>query len=889
MRRLHAVWLRICGLFRKRQFDAEFAAEMESHLQMHIEDNLRAGMSPAEARRQALIKLGGLEQTKEIVRERRGLPILEVFLQDLRFGARMLGKNPGFTIIATFTLALGIAANSTILSFTNAVLLKRPPVEDPDRVMVVYGTSAIHGWGPNLDPVSALNFFAWKKGNRVFSSVGAAEAYGSANLSGSAEPERVSSMRVTANFFSVLGVSPQSGRTFTAEEEQKGKDHVVLLSHKLWQGRFGADPAIAGKQVRLNGETYTVIGVMPQRFFLRTFLSDLWQPLALSAAEQAETARENRNLYLFARLKPATSIEEARADVNTLAQVSARDFPEAEKGWGANVLPLQDFINKEFNFGAAAVTLESTVGFVLLIACANVAGLFLARATSRRKEIALRIALGAGRGRVFRQLLTEALLIGILGGALGLALAFWGVQLLQANLSFSEEVRVLDLSVDSRVLSFSMAISVLSALLFGLAPGLQAGRSDIFTTLKAESSRGSAGGTRTRLRSALVAAEVALAVILLTGTGVLLKGLYEGFHRYLGFDQGRLLSAQISLAGAHYADDSQQKAFYKELLRKLEQAPGVESAAITSDLPATGPWETTFIQRGQETVAAGERARARYFAVSPHFLETAGIPLLAGRRLQDSDGPDAPAVAVVSEAFVRRYFPKGDAIGKEIRIDSNEPKQSQWRVIVGIAANVKSWPVQASDDPEIYEPYEQRSGASMALLLRARANPNSLAGALREAVWSIDKDQPVGSVASMSDLLNRQNSGNLLFSKMLGIFAALALSLSAIGLYGLVAYTVEQRTQEIGIRVALGAEKRNILGLVLRDGMRLALIGAAIGLVAGLPLPKAIESMIEDFHLSAGWVFEVVPLLMISVALLACYIPARRAVRVDPIVALRYE
>jgi len=889
MRTLRAWFLRLAGLFAKDRRDRDFAQEMASHLQLHIDENLRAGMSPEQARRVAIMKLGGVEQTKDNYRERRGLPLVEVFLQDLRFGARMLRKNPGFTLVAVLTLALGIAANSTIFSFVNAILYAKPPVSDPDRLAVVYGLNPIHMWGPGLSPVSAPNYFTWKRENKVFSELAASNPYNSLNLTGDGDPERVSAIRVTADYFSVLGATPELGRTFATGEDGDGQEHVVVLSHRLWERKFGSDPSLIGKAIRLNGEPYTVIGVMPIQFRLMSFLGDLWIPLVLKESQQTATAREERDLYLFGRLKPGVSLDLAQANIKTLGSLAAKNFRETEDGWGADTLLLQEYMVRDFNAGSAFVLLLSAVGLVLLIACANVSGLMLARATGRSKEMAVRIAIGAGKARLVRQLMTEALLIASLGAVAGLAFTFAGERVMQAALSFNDAVKLLELKMDWRVLGFTSAIALFSAVLFGLAPAARARSVEIFATLKNDSTTASSGKKKNRLRSILVAGEVALAVVLLSGAGILIQGIVEGTHRNMGFDPQRILTAQITLPESRYKEPSAQIQFYRELATRLSSMPGAQSAAITSVLPGAGPGEVPFRLRGQENMAVGELPHARYCVVSTHYFEVSGTTIIAGRDFSAADDGHAPQVALVSEKLAEQFFPKGDSLGSQIRIDSGGPAGSQWRTIVGIVQNVKGWPLRYIDDPEIYEPFEQHPMAEAAVMVRGISDANSLAPGLRAAVWSIDPDQPIGELMSLPDILNNEVAGDKIMGKLMGTFAFLALALSAIGIYGLVAYTVGQRRQEIGIRVALGAGKESILRLVIKDGLKLALVGVAVGLICALPLPKAFGSLFQDYHISGGWIFLSVPVLIAGVAMLACYLPARRASRVDPIVALRYE
>ncbi len=887
-------WLR--AILWRTRVESEMDAELRFHIEACADDMVRSGVPRAEALRRARLEFGGIEQTKEQCRDARGTNFVESLIQDLRFGLRMLRKNPGFTAIAVFTLALGIAANGTMFSSLSAWMLRKPPVSDPDRLMVVYGTNSNELREINQNPVSAPNFFTWKKENRVFSQMAAMDPYETASLTGQGEPERVSATRATANYFSILGVAPALGRTFAEGEDQSGRDHVVILSHGLWKRRYGSDPKVVGATIRLNGESHTVIGVMPSGFILHSFSTQIWTPLVLQDAQQSAAVRENRNLYLFARLKTGISAKQARADIATLGRVTAEAFPDTEKGWGAETLSLQDFMIRSFPAGQSMLMHWCAAGLVLLIACANIAGLLLARAAGRGKEMAIRAGIGADRGRMIRQLLTEAGLIAVLGGALGLALTFGGVRALQsAEASVDDEqFQALRPAVDGHVLFFTSAISMLAALLFGLAPALQAGTTNVYAMLKNDSATVSAGRGRNRFRSVLVAGEVALAVFSLTGAALFTKAAYDAIHGYLhvhgatGFDPQNLLTARLSLADARYGKATTQSAFFQELLERLKVLPGVESTAVTSNLPAWDAGDVSFRLKGQESAPAGARPRALHFVVSPNYLRTAGIALIAGRGFTESDNANAPAVTLICEVFARRYFPNGDAIGKQVLIDSGDAKTAQWRQIVGIVRSVKIDPFDVNYT-EIYEPFLQRPTSSMTVMVRAKSNPEALAPSLRGAVWALDKDQPITRVMSMQDQMTIETTGPKWIATMQAIYAGMALILAAVGLYGLVSFSMAQRSREIGIRIALGAEKKNILRLALRDGMKLALIGVAIGLVGAFPLPRAFGSLFPGFHVAAGWIFVLVPALMGGVVVLACYVPARRATRIDPMMALRYE
>ncbi len=889
MRRARGWLLRLGELFGRERRERELVAEMESHLQMHIEDNLRSGMGTAEARREALMKLGGIEQTKEMVRERRGLPLVEVLLQDLRHGVRTLLKNPGFTAVATVTLALGIAVNATMFSMVSAFLLRRPPGREPERVAVVTSVNPAAGFQADVNPISAPNYLAWRDENHVFAEAAAADEYRTVNLTTQGQPEALPSAAVSPNYFSVLGVSPQLGRTFSDGEDQPGRDHVVILSHQLWERHFGSEASLIGGAIRLNRESYTVIGVMPASFLLLGFApQQLWTPLLLTAADQTAAARKGRSLYLFARMKPGVTLEQARAEITTLARRTEENFPETEKGWGAAVRTLPDFLIYSFGIREAIGVLMSTVGFVLLIACANVAGLLLARAAGRRKELAIRISLGAGRLRIIRQLLTENLVIALLGGGVGLLLAYWGIAFLRAKMTFNQAISAVPLNLDWNVLLFTLVVSLVCALLCGLGPALNASRTDVNANLKDESRAASPSRSHTRLRAVMVTSEVALALFLLVGTGLLIRGIFLIEHQSLGFQADQLLTASVTLDSARYKDASQQALFVRNIIPRLQQIPGAEAVAVSSDLPATGPSSVTLRVKGQPDLPANQRLTALHVVVTTDYFRAAGIPLLHGRLFTEIDNATTPRVILVNQEFVHRHLQDQEPIGKQIRLDVSG-SASEWGEIVGVVGNVKTYSEGTADDPEAYELFTQRPVQSFSLMVRANSDPDGLASALRGAVAQADAELPLARLMSMRTVIERQKGGDVIFTRILGAFAALALILSAIGIYGLIAYSVGHRTHEIGIRLALGANRLDVLRMVLWEGLKMTAMGGAIGLAMALPLPKLFDAMFFGLHFREPWLYFIVPVAILAVAMLATYIPARRATRVDPMVALRYE
>ncbi|HYL92866.1 MAG TPA: ABC transporter permease [Alphaproteobacteria bacterium] len=809
-------------------------------------------------------------------------------MQDLRYGLRQLRKSPGFAITAVLTLALGIAVNATMFSLVSAFLLPRLPGRDPQRVVVVSAISPDQGFQPDAHPVSAPNYLAWRKTNHVFADMAAAEEYRTVSLAGHGQPESLPSAAVSSNYFNVLGVSPQLGRAFADGEDQPGSDHVVILSHSLWERRFGSDPSIVGQTVRLNRENYIVIGVMAADFRLLGFTpQQLWTPLVLSATDQTPAARKHRSLHLFARLAPGVTLAQARAELNNLARQAENDFPETEKHWGATVRTLADFLSYDFGIRTALAVLMTTVGFVLLLACANVTGLLLARATGRQKELALRISLGASRKRIVRQLLTESLVLAFLGGGLGLLFSYWGIGVLRANMAFNEAVSSIPLGLDSNVLLFALGVSLVSAVLSGLVPAIKASQADTNTDLKSEGRATSIGRSHSRLRTVLVGGEIAFALFLLIGTGLLIRGIFLIEHQNLGFEADHLLTASLALDKARYKDADQQSLFVGNLISALQQIHGVEAVAAATDLPASGADSVPIRIKDQPDLPGSQERTALDVVVTTDYFRAAGIPLLRGRTFTERDDAAAGRVVIINQEFVHRYFHDQDPIGKQIQL---EVKGSvQWSEVVGVAGGVKSYSESSRDDPEVYEPFLQRPISGFSVMLRASSEPNGLAADLRHAVAQIDPELPLARVMTMVAVVENQRNGNPLFMRMLGTFALLALILAAIGVYGLIAYSVGQRTHEIGIRMALGARGSDVLRMILREGVKMTAIGSAVGLVMALPLPKVFEAIFVGLRLREPGLYVFVLAVMLMVTALATYIPARRATRVQPMSALRDE
>jgi putative ABC transport system permease protein len=822
---------------------------------------------------------------------------MQTLWQDLRYGARMLLKNPGFTLIAVLTLGLGIGANTAIFSVVNGVLLRPLPYHEPERIVTLLNK----GWFP----VSPANFLDFRANSRSFTQMAAAEAWEGA-LTGNDRPEQLHGLRMGEGLFELLGARPLLGRTLQAEDYQPGKDHVLALSHNLWQRAFGGDPNVIGRNVTLNGESYAVVGVMPPQFQFPPFWAtkaEMWAPLDL---RPRAADRRGTSLRVFARLKPDVTLQQAQAEIDAMDKQLAQAYPEAKPDLNIRVGPLNEQVVG--NIRRALLVLSGAVGFVLLIACANVACLLLARSASRQKEAAVRVALGASRWRIARQMLTESLLLSLGGAALGMLLAVWGVDWLTALLagdsnSFSVRLpRLNEIRIDMTALGFTLAVSLLTCLLFGLAPALAASKPDLNRTLK-ESGRGTSSGRR-RLRETLVVAELALALVMLIGAGLLINSFVKLRAIDPGFDPRNRLTMTVSLAGASQYVGPSREAFYQRLTDRLAALPGVESVSAINHLPLAGDWwGTPLTIEGRPLPPPGQQISSIFRVSRPGYFHTMGIPLRAGRDFDERDTPDSPGVVIINETLARRHWPDENPIGKRVTLDDprDNSRAPRWFAVVGVVKDVKqnSW----TDAPanEIYLPFQQSRGrfgflegtavwvTSMTMVVRTSVDSQSLAATAQETVRSLDRNLPVSSVVTLEQVIADtlwQPRFNL---QLIGIFAALAMTLAAIGLYGVMSYSVAQRTREVGLRMALGARRRDVLKLVVGQGMKLALAGVASGLLAAVALTRLMEKLLFDVSATDFSTFAVIAVLLIIVALLACWIPARRATRVDPMVALRCE
>ena len=810
---------------------------------------------------------------------------METLLKDIRYGVRGLLKRPGFTVIALITLALGIGANTAIFSVVNAVLLRPLQFRDPEQLVVVWEEASFAGF-PTNTPAPA-NFVDWKNQNQSFADMAAASS-DSFNITGDGEPERIQANSVNANFFQLFGVQPLLGRGFLPEEDRPGGNKVAVLSDSLWQSRYGGDRSIINREILLNGQKHTVVGVMPAGFqFLENDVR-LWVPLALDQEELAN--RGGHYLQVVARLKPGVVLSQAQADMDALMRRIATDHPSEtfDGKLGAVVMPLRDQLVGQSR-GSLTVLLVA-VAFVLLIACANVAGLLLARAVARRREIALRMALGAARIRVIRQLLTESLLLAIVAGVLGSVLAYASFTFLQGLIP-EQMVLSASLKLDVRILVFTLAISIVTGIIFGLVPALQAAKFDLNDALKQSSTRATATG---RLRSTLIVFEVALSIVLLVGAGLLIQTLFQLFRQYSVLEPEKILTMRTILPREKYKELQARDNFYQQVLQRVEHLPGVVSAGYSTSVPLM--WKggsSGFYPEGIKNPIPGMSYDAIHRQVSADYLKTMNIPLRQGRYFDSHDNAQSMPVAIINETMARQYWPGENALGRRFKLGDPDDATRPWTQIVGIAADIRQMGLDEPVKAEMYLPYQQINHnvwfIPRDLAIRTSGDTSNVVGSVRQIIREVDPDQPISNVATMEELLGTEAAQRRMGMIMLVGFALLALLLASLGIYGVLAYFVTQHTNEIGVRQALGATPRDILFLVLKKGMGLTLLGVGIGLVSAFALTRLMSSLLFGVKASDPLTFVAVPLLLAFVALLACYIPARRATKVDPLVALRYE
>jgi predicted permease len=885
-------WLR--ATVGRSRMESEMDAELRFHVETYAEDLIGSGMARAEALRRARLEFGGMESAKEECREARGANLIETLLQDVRFGSRILRKSPGFTAVAVLMLAVGIGASAAVFSLVNTILLKPLPYPDSSRIVL---PELLSPPGVNLGseyiPWGQLQFRLLTRDARPFETVSAFQN-DSFNLTGAGEPIFLDGFRASQEFFSSLGISPAVGRAFTAEEDQPGHEYEVILGNRLWRERFAAEQNILGRTVELNGYAYTVVGVMPAGFaFPRAeempssfnFPSEpqLWVPLAVPAEPKPGPSE----LAVIGRLKPGVTIEQAQAALDLMTK-HAEEQDHRWIGWfNTRVVPLQRQV-----VGDTRRPLQLMLGavcIVLLIACSNVANLLLTRSLARRREFTLRAALGAGRARLIRQLLTESLLIAVAAGAAGILIANAGIYFVK-TLGPANIPRLREVTLDLPVLAFALGISLATGILFGLVPAMAGARENLVDSLKEGSQR--AGGSRLspRLRNALLVSQVALALVLVVSAGLLTRTFFQLLGADGGFNAERVLTFQLPLPALKYADQNQIVTLFQNMLERLRAVPGVRAAGIGETVPMGGEGESTTIRvPGHPAASQKEMPFANFTVISPGYFSAIGTPLLRGRDFQQTDTTDSLPVAIVNAAMERRYWPGEGALGKQVGPGST---RYPLLTIVGVVPDVKHSSLREESAPEMYVLYNQKPWPSllnMRVALRTKADPAGITESVRENMHAIDPDLPLAKVATLATLVDDSMSQPRFSVFLLGSFGVLALLLASIGMYGVISYSVLQRTQEIAIRMALGAQRRKVFGMVLGQGARLAGLGIAIGLIAALGVTHLMASFLYGVRPADPLTFAGVSLLLLGIALLACYVPARRATRVDPMVALKYE
>ena len=874
---------------RSTRMERDMDEEMRFHVEAHATELMKRGMTREKALRQARLEFGGLETAKAQCRDAVGVSFLETLMQDLRHSVRGMLRTPVFALTAVIVLALGIGATTAIFSVVDAVLLRPLAYRDSGRLVTIL----MSGTGP----VSVANYIDWRDQSRSFSTMGAAD-YWSPNLTGVDSPEHITGLKVTQNLFPMLGIEPMLGRLFLEGEDKDGADREVILSHRLWQRRFSSDPAVLGKPIVLDGNAFVIVGVMPPEFQFAPFWAtkaELWVPNAFGARIHS---RGGNSLRIFARLKDGVSLTQARAEIASITARLEQQFPGTNRN--VVVTPLKEKVVGSIE--TPLLVLLAAVGFVLLITCANVAHMLLARAATRQKEIAVRAALGARRGRLIRQFLTESILLGGVGGALGLLLAVLGTRALIA-LSPANIPRVQTVSIDAHAALFLLAATILTSVGFGLVPALQASSVNVNDTLKEGGRGGTEGVQRNRLRSLLVVSEFSLALMLLIGAGLMIRTFAALEAVDPGFNPHHVISMIVSVAGSKEAEPGRREFFYRQLIERVRSLPGVEAAGAINHLPLAGDlWGWSFLVEGRPKPRPGEAPKAVYRMVTPGYFAAMRLPIVRGHDITDADNITAPGVVIINEQAARQYWPGEDPIGKRVSFDDDTTNPTNWLTVIGIAKDAKqdNWTDKAT--PEAYlaafqnHDYIGDSGTEaskhmdyITLVARSVGDPAALASEMKQAVWSFDRNLAISQVVTMDGVVAEANAQPRFEMMLLSIFAAVALVLAAVGIYGMISYSASQRTHEIGVRMSLGATRGDVLLLVVRQGIWLAVAGSAAGLTGSLLLSRLMGGLLYGVKPTDPVTFAAVAFGLAVVAMLACYIPARRAMRIDPMAALRYE
>ncbi len=873
-------WLK--QLFSRRRLYNDLSEEIRAHLDEKIEELVAAGMPRKEATAAARREFGNVTLAEEDGREVWRWPRMENRIEDIRYGLRVLRKTPGFTAVAVLTLALGIGANSAIFSVVNAVLLRPLPFRDPGRLMVVWHTPPQKSFpGVTKFVVSPANYLDWRDQNHVFEQMSAV-GFGNFNLTGMGQPESVEGRAVSADFFSVLGVQPVLGRGFLEEEDQSGNGKVVVISYDFWETHFAGSKDVLGRQIKLDDKSYEVVGVAPAKFDF-PFQAKLWVPLAWTEKERA--VRGNHGYIVIARLKPEIDMKKAQSEMDTISTRLAQQYPTDDAGWGAVVLRLNQQMFQQV--GPALWVLFGAVGFVLLIACTNVANLTLAKALGRRKEIAVRTALGASPGRIVSLVLTETVLISVIGGGLALLLAHFVIEAI-ADFIGPQLPLTVQIGLDGWVLGFTLAISILTGFIAGLAPSWHLTKTNLNESLKQGLGKTDADSSGGRVRSVLVAAEVAVSLVLLIGAGLMIRTLYLLRNANSGMDARNVLTVTLGISSEKYATVTRQNGFFNHVLEQVRALPGVEFASAVDSLPLQGGSIQPVAVEGQPVVPMADQPEVPVRLIAPGYLRVMRIPLKEGRDITEADDSNARSVILVSESFAKRFWPNENPIGKHVKLTFLPGEASE---VVGVVGDVRLNGLSVTEPVQsVYHVMAQNPKTNfMRLAVRTGLPPASLISAVTEAIHRVDADEPVVGVQTMEAVVDQSIAQNRLNMILLTAFAGLALLLASIGIYGVQAYAVRQRTREVGIRVAMGAQPAEVFRLIISQGLRLATTGMVIGLAASFGLTRLMASQLYGLSATDPWTFIGVSIVLLTVALAACFIPARRAMKVDPIVALRYE